>query len=210
VSLEERDDTHRTTALHHSSQSGRTGIAEVLFQHGANVNAVDGYGETPIHCAVDNGDLEVVNLLVGAAADLNIRNDNGKLSTEMLTLGPGDNPCPIHQDEIGEESPDFLSETATDQENDSVVKRRDFAKKYQVWRREGFIKTQRSLSSGRAMSPVVQARRVSCTYDVPLQLPAKSSRLTSYLFGLPFDPYYWITGIDSDGGSYMAESRFSP
>lgn len=135
VDIEEKDETHQKTALHHSSQSGRTGIVETLLQHGANVNAIDGYGETPMHYAVDSGNLEVVKLLVGAGADLSIRNDNGELPTEMLRFRPGDIPCPIHQDELWEETHDFLIETVTSQKNDSAAKRREFAKKYQVsWR----------------------------------------------------------------------------
>lgn len=90
VNIQERDETHQKTALHRSLQSGRTESLELLLQHGANVNAIDGYGETPTHYAADSVILEVVKLLVGAGADLNIRNDNGELPTEMLRFRPGD------------------------------------------------------------------------------------------------------------------------
>jgi len=43
-----------------------------------------------MHYAADSVDLEVFKLLVGAGADLNIRNDNGELPTEMLRFRPGD------------------------------------------------------------------------------------------------------------------------
>lgn len=86
-----------------------------------------------MHYAVDSGNLEVVKLLVGAGADLS--NGSGELPTEMLRFRPGDIPCPIHQDELWEETHDFLIETVTSQKNDSAAKRREFAKKYQVsWR----------------------------------------------------------------------------
>ena len=135
VDIEERDPTHQKTALHHSAQSGRTGIVEILLEHGADVRARDFYGETPLHYAVDSGNVEVVKLLVNAGSDLSLRNDNGELPTEMLRMRPGDIPCPIHQDELWEETHEFLIEVVTSQKVDSANKRRQFAQRYQgSWR----------------------------------------------------------------------------
>ena len=39
-------------------------IAKLLLQHGANVNAADEDGETPLHCAVLHGQVAMVNLLL--------------------------------------------------------------------------------------------------------------------------------------------------
>ena len=90
ANIEDRDPTHEKTALHHASQSGRTGIVELLLSKGADVRARDLYGETPLHYAVDGGNLEVVKLLVEAGSDLEARNDNGELPTELLRMRAGD------------------------------------------------------------------------------------------------------------------------
>ena len=113
VNIEERDPVHEKTALHHASQSGRTGIVRLLLTAGASPTATDYYGETPLHYAVNSGNLEVVKLLVQSGADLSMRNDNGELPTEMFRVRPGDIPCPIHQDERWEETHEFLIETVT-------------------------------------------------------------------------------------------------
>ena len=106
--IEDRDPTHQKTALHHAAQSGRTGIVELLLSKGADVRARDFYGETPLHYAVDSGNLEVVRLLGEAGSDLDACNDNGELPTEMLRIRAGDVPCPIHQDELWEETHEYL------------------------------------------------------------------------------------------------------
>ena len=135
VDIEERDPTHQKTALHHASQSGRTGIVRLLLAAGASLTALDIYGETPLHYAVDSGNLEAVKLLVNGGADLSIRNHNGELPTEMLRIRPGDIPCPIHQDERWEETHEFLIETVTQRKYESKVQKQEFAKKYGAsWR----------------------------------------------------------------------------
>ena len=139
ANIEDRDPTHEKTALHHASQSGRTGIVELLLSKGADVRARDFYGETPLHYAVDSGNLEVVKLLVEAGSDLDARNDNGELPTEMLRIRAGDIPCPIHQDELWEETHEYLFGEAVRREGKEMqlrqTERREFRKKYGAsWR----------------------------------------------------------------------------
>ena len=139
ANIEDRDPTHEKTALHHASQSGRTGIVEQLLSKGADVRARDFYGETPLHYAVDSGNLEVVKLLVEAGSDLDARNDNGKLPTEMLMIRAGDIPCPIHQDELWEETHEFLFGEMVRREGKEMqlrqTERREVRKKYGAsWR----------------------------------------------------------------------------
>lgn len=137
--IEDRDPTHEKTALHHASQSGRTGIVELLLSKGADVRARDSYGETPLHYAVDSGNLEVVKLLVEAGSDLDARNELGELPTEMLRIRAGDIPCPIHQDELWEETHEFLFGEVVRKEGKEMqlrqTERREVRKKYGAsWR----------------------------------------------------------------------------
>ena len=139
ANIEDRDPTHEKTALHHASQSGRTGIVELLLSQGADVRARDFYGETPLHYAVDSGNFEVVKLLVEAGSDLEARNDNGELPTEMLRMRAGDIPCPIHQDELWEETHEYLFGEVVKREGKEMqlrqMERREFRKKYGAsWR----------------------------------------------------------------------------
>ena len=139
ANIEDRDPTHEKTALHHASQSGRTGIVELLLSKGADVRARDWYGETPLHYAVDGGNFEVVKLLVEAGSDLDARNDNGELPTEMLRMRAGDIPCPIHQDKLWEETHEYLFGEVMRREGNGMqlrqTERREFRKKYSAsWR----------------------------------------------------------------------------
>ena len=139
ANIEDRDPTHEKTALHHAAQSGRTGIIELLLSKGADVRARDFYGETPLHYAVDSGNLEAVKLLVEAGSDLDARNDNGELPTEMLRVRAGDIPCPIHQDELWEETHEYLFGEVMRREGRGMLlrqmERREFRKRYGAsWR----------------------------------------------------------------------------
>ena len=139
ANIETRDPTHEKTALHHASQSGRTGIVELLLSKGADVRARDFYGETPLHYAIDSGNLEVVKLLVEAGSDLDARNDNGEVPTEMLRIRAGDIPCPIHQDELWEETHEYLFGEVMRREGKEMqlrqMERREVRKKYGAsWR----------------------------------------------------------------------------
>ena len=135
VDVQERDPTHEKTALHHASQSGRTGIVRLLLAAGASPITTDYYGETPLHYAVDSGNLEVVKLLVLNGADLSIRNQNLQLPTEMFRVRPGDIPCPVHQDERWEETHEFLMETVIRRKVESRAQKMEFGRKYGAsWR----------------------------------------------------------------------------
>lgn len=52
-------------------------IAELLIEHGANVNAKQMQGVTPLHSAAHNGQAKLSKLLIDSGADINAKMDNG-------------------------------------------------------------------------------------------------------------------------------------
>ncbi len=54
-----------------------TEVVKLLLAAGADVNAGDVMGMTPLHHAVSEGCLDDVKLLIGAGADVNARDRNG-------------------------------------------------------------------------------------------------------------------------------------
>lgn len=62
------------TALHIAAEKGFKDIAELLLEHGADVNLQDGEGDTPLHYAAGNFDAEMICFLVKKGADVNARN----------------------------------------------------------------------------------------------------------------------------------------
>ncbi len=65
------------TPLHYAAEGDRMAVADLLLQHGAEVDAQDAYGETPLHYAVREGSVATVELLISQGADVNARNGSG-------------------------------------------------------------------------------------------------------------------------------------
>lgn len=63
--------------LHRSIQDGKTDIAEMLIELGADINAETEYGDTPLIWAAYNGDIELIKLLINKGADIHYIRLNG-------------------------------------------------------------------------------------------------------------------------------------
>ena len=61
-------------------------IVDLLVMYGANVNAQDAEGFTPLHVAAIHGNLKIVKKLVDLEADVNIITTDGKNSAELAHL----------------------------------------------------------------------------------------------------------------------------
>ncbi|HUX44214.1 MAG TPA: ankyrin repeat domain-containing protein, partial [Terracidiphilus sp.] len=68
-----------------AASDGRTAIATVLLEHGADVNRQSSNGNTPLHLAAKWNRIETAKLLLASGADVTIRNENGETPQELAT-----------------------------------------------------------------------------------------------------------------------------
>ncbi|MGC9317098.1 MAG: ankyrin repeat domain-containing protein, partial [Armatimonadota bacterium] len=61
--------------------------AMVLIDHGTDIDAIDGSGNTPLHRAARRGDLDAAGLLISAGAQLNIANDDDRTPLAVAEAG---------------------------------------------------------------------------------------------------------------------------
>jgi ankyrin repeat protein len=66
-----------------SAATGTLGVARLLVERGAVVNAQDAQGHTALHGAADGGHLEVVAFLLSAKADRTLRNRAGETAADL-------------------------------------------------------------------------------------------------------------------------------
>jgi hypothetical protein len=96
------------TPLHLAVANQNLVLARFLIEHGADVNARDGKGQTPLHYAVNRRDLELIRLLLDAKADPNLSDAEGKTPLAMVS-GLNDAGVPYYGNTIsgrGNLSPD--------------------------------------------------------------------------------------------------------
>lgn len=86
-------DASSTNAMHnmalHAAAAGRSSrVAKILLEAGADVNARQTGGWTPLHSAAQNGDVEFARVLTEAGADVSVRADNQQRPLDLaLTKG---------------------------------------------------------------------------------------------------------------------------
>ncbi|KAI8513299.1 Unconventional myosin-XVI [Branchiostoma belcheri] len=74
------------TALHLASMNGKTGVVELLIQHGAEVGARDKVGGTALHWASGNGQAGVVKLLIQHGADVGARDEGDRTALHWASV----------------------------------------------------------------------------------------------------------------------------
>jgi ankyrin repeat protein len=80
-------DKHGTTPLHQAAASGSVEAVRMLVAAGAEVNAANDFGATPLMWAITEP--EKVRILVGAAADVNARSKMGRTPLYLAAANDG-------------------------------------------------------------------------------------------------------------------------
>ena len=85
--VDAKDDKFVGTFLHWAAAGGQNEIVELLIAKGADVNATDGDGDTPLHLAGNNtATKEVAELLIAKGADVNAKNNVGDTPLDCAIL----------------------------------------------------------------------------------------------------------------------------
>lgn len=71
------------TPLHIAASYGHTPSAELLIEHGADVNGQDHHGHTPLHTAASDGQAEMASLLLSHGADPTARDRKGRTALDL-------------------------------------------------------------------------------------------------------------------------------
>jgi FOG: Ankyrin repeat len=84
ASLNSLSEDNRSTFLHISAQYGRREMVQYFLSKGLNVNAQNGFGETPLHIVCGKyKNFEMVQFLISKGGDFKITNDMGDSSMEV-------------------------------------------------------------------------------------------------------------------------------
>jgi ankyrin repeat protein len=73
----------KVAAIHAACAAGSLGIARALIEAGADVNAVQQAGYTPLHAAAMTGRIDLAKLLLDRGADPSAKADDGRTALAM-------------------------------------------------------------------------------------------------------------------------------
>jgi ankyrin repeat protein len=93
--LDVREPTVRSTALITASVFGKTEVAKVLIEGGADIDIQNNEGSTALHSAAFLGRIEIVKMLIDKGADQSLRNNAGSTAYESVA-GPFKEVKPIY------------------------------------------------------------------------------------------------------------------
>lgn len=71
------------TVLHLACRNDSSGLVELFLKNGADVNRIDGNGDTPLHLAARYGNTDVLIILLQKGAEKNIKNKSGQTALEV-------------------------------------------------------------------------------------------------------------------------------
>lgn len=80
-----KDNFSGSTPLNTAAVFGKTGIAKMLIDAGADLSIKNNDGSTPLHTAAFFGRIEIVQMLIDAHADKTIKNKYGATPRETVT-----------------------------------------------------------------------------------------------------------------------------
>ena len=75
-------DENDMSALHHAVYGRYSEIASLLIVEGADINALDNKGRSPLQLASESGDSATVRLLVENGAKLDVRDKDGRTALD--------------------------------------------------------------------------------------------------------------------------------
>ena len=89
VGLEARDEEDGATLLHWAAEGGSAGVAVLLLDRGADLEARDRFGQTPLHWTTRGFSFRVAEVLLDRGADPNARTEDGETPLHVAALWHG-------------------------------------------------------------------------------------------------------------------------
>jgi ankyrin repeat protein len=71
--------------LYRAAVLGRSDVAQILIENGADLQATTDRGSLPLHAAAQNGHLAIVQMLIAARAEVNAVNGSGATALHLAT-----------------------------------------------------------------------------------------------------------------------------